>query len=79
MIDLIRDLYEAFVIYCFFNLLVEYLSGESSISLRLRGRPPTAQLYPFDLILPPLDLSDPHTFLLVKRGVLRECASVINI
>lgn len=24
-VDAIRDLYEAFVIYCFFSLLVEYL------------------------------------------------------
>lgn len=81
MIDLVRDLYEvrmvrkaltqAFVIYCFFNLLIEYLAGEGSIFTMLRGRPPRPHLFPLNLCLSPMDLSDPYTFLSVKRGILR--------
>ncbi|KAI3625301.1 hypothetical protein CBS9595_000662 [Malassezia furfur] len=69
MIGLVRDLYEAFVIYCFFNLLVEYLSGESEILTMLRGRNPTPHIFPLSLFLAPADLSDPYVFLWVKRGV----------
>lgn len=71
MIGLVRDLYEAFVIYCFFNLLVEYLSGESEILTMLRGRNPTPHIFPLSLFLAPADLSDPYIFLWVKRGVQR--------
>ncbi|WFD30092.1 hypothetical protein MSPP1_001106 [Malassezia sp. CBS 17886] len=81
MIGLVRDLYEvrprnhasspsqAFVIYCFFNLLVEYLGGESEICAMLQGRPPTPQIFPFNLFFHSMDLSDPYTFLSVKRGI----------
>ena len=71
MIDLLRDLYEAFVIYCFFNLLIEYLSSEGSILIMLRGRPPTPHFFPLNLFLRPLDLSDPRMFLMLKRGILQ--------
>ena len=71
MIDLMRDLYEAFVIYCFFSLLVEYLSGEGAMLVHLRGRPPKPHLFPLNLILYPMDLSDPYTFLSLKRGILQ--------
>ncbi|POW15554.1 hypothetical protein PSTT_02117, partial [Puccinia striiformis] len=40
-IDLIRDIYEAFVIYCFFGLLVEYLGGERSLLILIHGREAT--------------------------------------
>lgn len=71
MIDLMRDLYEAFVIYCFFSLLVEYLSGEGAMLVHLRGRPPKPHLFPLNLVLYPMDLSDPYTFLSLKRGILQ--------
>lgn len=64
-------LIQAFVIYCFFNLLVEYLSGEAAILAMLHGRPPTNHVFPLNLFLPPMDLSDPYTFLSVKRGIHR--------
>ena len=64
-------LIQAFVIYCFFGLLVEYLSGENEIVNMLRERPPTPHVFPLNLFLPPMDLSDPYTFLWVKRGVQR--------
>jgi Organic solute transporter Ostalpha len=31
IIDPVRDIYEGFVIYCFFELLVNYLGGERAI------------------------------------------------
>ncbi|CCU99988.1 unnamed protein product [Malassezia sympodialis ATCC 42132] len=33
----------------------------------LRGRPPTPHIFPINLIFPPMDLSDPYTFLTLKR------------
>ena len=84
MIDLMRDLYEvripynqtnhttqAFVIYCFFSLLVEYLSGERAMLTYLHGRPPMPHLFPLNLFFYPMDMSDPYTFRAIKRGILR--------
>ncbi|KAJ9474827.1 Transmembrane protein 184-like protein [Pseudozyma hubeiensis] len=71
IIDLIRDLYEAFVIYCFFNLLIEYLGGERSLIVLLHGRRPQEHLFPANLFLNDMDASDPYTFLALKRGVLQ--------
>ncbi|KDE02756.1 hypothetical protein MVLG_06702 [Microbotryum lychnidis-dioicae p1A1 Lamole] len=70
-LDAVRDIYEAFVIYCFFNLLVEYLGGERSLIILLHGRPPIRHPFPLSSILPPLDVSDPFTFLAIKRGILQ--------
>ncbi|SPO28938.1 uncharacterized protein UTRI_05015_B [Ustilago trichophora] len=71
IIDLIRDLYEAFVIYCFFNLLIEYLGGERSLIVLLHGRRPQQHIFPGNLFLNDMDASDPYTFLALKRGVLQ--------
>lgn len=71
IIDLFRDLYEAFVIYCFFNLLIEYLGGERSLIVLLHGRPPQEHLFPANLFFNDMDASDPYTFLALKRGVLQ--------
>ena len=71
VIDAIRDIYEAFVIYCFFDLLVAYLGGERSLLIMLHGRPPKYPVFPANLLWPELDVSDPHTFLFLKRGILR--------
>lgn len=66
------------MIYCFFSLLVEYLGGESNIMSMLRGRAPTPHYFPLNLFLPPIDLSDPYTFLALKRGIMRaSCADRI--
>ncbi|CAD6577133.1 MAG: hypothetical protein CYPHOPRED_000172 [Cyphobasidiales sp. Tagirdzhanova-0007] len=71
LIDLIRDLYEAFCIYCFFSLLMAYLGGERSLLILLHGREPTPHPWPVSLICKPLDISDPFSFLFLKRGILR--------
>ncbi|GAA6044171.1 hypothetical protein JCM8097_007217 [Rhodosporidiobolus ruineniae] len=70
-IDAFRDVYEAFVIYCFFQLLVEYLGGERSLLITLHGRPPHPHPAPIRWCLPPMDASDPFTFLGLKRGILQ--------
>ncbi|KAI5982405.1 DUF300-domain-containing protein [Pisolithus albus] len=70
-IDAIRDIYEAFVIYCFFVLLVDYLGGERSLLIMLHGRPPIPAVFPVSLWRTEIDVSDPYTFLFLKRGILQ--------
>jgi hypothetical protein len=70
-VDPIRDIYEAFTIYTFFGLLINYIGGERSLIIMMHGRPPVNHLWPLDLCLPKVDISDPHTFLAIKRGILQ--------
>ncbi|KAF9223062.1 DUF300-domain-containing protein [Gyrodon lividus] len=70
-IDAIRDIYEAFVIYCFFVLLLDYLGGERSLLILLHGRPPIPAIFPVSLWRSDIDASDPYTFLFLKRGILQ--------
>ncbi|KAI0711759.1 organic solute transporter Ostalpha-domain-containing protein [Earliella scabrosa] len=70
-IDVVRDIYEAFVIYCFFDLLIAYLGGERSLLILLHGRPPKYPVFPTSLFWSEVDVSDPYTFLFLKRGVIQ--------
>ena len=70
-LDPVRDIYEAFTIYTFFQLLINYLGGERSLIIMTHGRAPVNHLWPLDHVLPKVDISDPHTFLSIKRGILQ--------
>ncbi|KND02010.1 uncharacterized protein SPPG_02515 [Spizellomyces punctatus DAOM BR117] len=70
-IDTIRDIYEAFVIYSFFILCINYLGGERALLAMLEQRMRTHHLWPFNYCFSPMDMSDPETFLFVRRGVLQ--------
>lgn len=37
----------------------------------MTGRAPVSHLWPLNLVLPKVDISDPHTFLMIKRGILQ--------
>ncbi|KAK7204512.1 DUF300 domain-containing protein [Myxozyma melibiosi] len=70
--DPIRDIYEAFVIYQFLWLLTNFLGGERNVIVMMSGQPPREHLFPpFRRIFPKIDVSDPHDFLAIKRGVLQ--------
>lgn len=71
VIDALRDIYEAFVIYNFFHLLLDYLGGERSLLILLHGRPPKHHVFPVSLFKSEIDVSDPFTFLMLKRGILQ--------
>jgi len=71
IIDVIRDVYEAFVIYCFFQLLLGYLGGERSLLILVHGRQPKVPPFPMNVFQRELDVSDPYTFLFLKRGILQ--------
>ncbi|KAM0786991.1 hypothetical protein ACM66B_002409 [Microbotryomycetes sp. NB124-2] len=70
-VDAVRDMYEGVVIYCFFFLLVEYLGGERSLISLLHGREPVSHPWPIKYFYPPLDASDPFTYLGLKRSILQ--------
>ncbi|KAJ5679208.1 hypothetical protein N7462_007452 [Penicillium macrosclerotiorum] len=70
-LDPIRDIYEAFTIYTFFQLLINFLGGERALIIMAHGRPPVSHAWPLNHFLPKIDISDPHTFLAVKRGILQ--------
>ncbi|PGH16854.1 hypothetical protein AJ79_01498 [Helicocarpus griseus UAMH5409] len=67
----IRDIYEAFTIYTFFQLLINFLGGERALIIMTHGRPPVQHAWPLNHFLAKVDISDPHTFLTMKRGILQ--------
>ncbi|KAI0172290.1 DUF300-domain-containing protein [Hypoxylon sp. FL1284] len=69
--DPIRDIYEAFTIYTFFQLLINYLDGERALIIMAHGRAPVHHLWPLNHVLSKVDISDPYTFLAIKRGILQ--------
>lgn len=70
-VDPIRDIYEAFTIYTFFQLLINFIGGERALIILMHGREPVHHLWPLNHCLPKVDISDPHTFLAIKRGILQ--------
>ena len=70
-IDPFRDVYEAFTIYAFFQLLINFIGGERALIIMMHGRPPVSHPWPLNQFLGKIDISDPHTFLAIKRGILQ--------
>jgi hypothetical protein len=62
---------QAFTIYTFFQLLINFIGGERALIILMYGRRPKKHLWPLHLFLNPVDISDPHTFLAIKRGILQ--------
>jgi hypothetical protein len=54
-----------------YSLSPSFSGGERSLIITLHGRPPHPHPRPIRWILPPMDASDPFTFLALKRGILR--------
>jgi hypothetical protein len=70
-LDPLRDIYEAFTIYTFLQLLVNFMGGERSLIIMMHGRAPVSHPWPLNLWFSKVDISDPHTFLAIKRGILQ--------
>ncbi|KAH7371403.1 organic solute transporter Ostalpha-domain-containing protein [Pyrenochaeta sp. MPI-SDFR-AT-0127] len=66
-----RDVYEAFTIYTFLQLLINFIGGERALIILMTGRAPVSHPWPLNLVCPKIDISDPHTFLAIKRGILQ--------
>lgn len=71
ILEPIREIYEAFVIYTFFSLLTDMLGGEKSIIITTSGRKPVKHPGFLLYIFSDIDISDPSSFLLLKRGILQ--------
>lgn len=67
----IQEIYEAVVIYTFFTLLTNLLGGERNAVMKAMGRAPKMHLFPFNYCFSKVDISDPYTFLAIKRGILQ--------
>jgi hypothetical protein len=51
--------------------LINFLGGERALIIMTHGREPVHHLWPLNHCLPTVDISDPHTFLAIKRGILQ--------
>ena len=69
----IQEIYESFIIYTFFTYLIYILGGERKILMEVAWKKDTTVIrHPMlGRFLPPIDISDPRDFLLIKRGVLQ--------
>lgn len=52
-------------------LYTRYRGGERSLLILLHGRPPIPHPFPVSLLYSPIDVSDPFTYLALKRGILQ--------
>lgn len=79
--DACANLEQAFTIYTFFQLLINFIGGERALIILMTGRPPVSHLWPLNYVLPKVDISDPHTFLAIKRGILQYtwCKPLLSI
>ncbi|TVY35226.1 Transmembrane protein-like protein [Lachnellula subtilissima] len=62
---------DAFTIYTFFQLLINFIGGERALIIMMHGREPVNHLWPLNHCLPRVDISDPYSFLAIKRGILQ--------
>jgi hypothetical protein len=51
--EIFRDLYEAFVVYCFMYLMLEYCGGETDCIYMMENEPPLRLPFPFSCITRP--------------------------
>jgi len=68
-LDLIRDCYEAFVIYSFVYALIQYAGGEQKLLLILEKHPKMHHMFPFNFL--PHFKADKKFLLTCKRIVLQ--------
>ncbi|MBE3046592.1 OSTA/TMEM184 family protein [Candidatus Bathyarchaeota archaeon] len=51
--------------------MINYVGGERALIVMMHGRAPVSHLWPLNHVLPKIDISDPYTFLAIKRGILQ--------
>jgi hypothetical protein len=56
-----------------------YLGGERALLILVHGRPPKDPVFPVNLFRSEIDVSDPYTFLALKRGIIRELCLVLQV
>lgn len=71
IVEPIKEIYEAFVLYMFYCLLTDLLGGERNIIIMTAGRAPVKQPFPMSLFEKSIDISDPESFLKIKKFILQ--------
>jgi hypothetical protein len=71
LVEPIREIYEAFVIYTFYKLLVLMLGGERRIILMTVNKEPVSHPFPMSLLIRRVNISHPQHFLAIKRSILQ--------
>eukprot|EP01137_Pigoraptor_chileana_P014250 Opistho-2@68651 len=66
-----RNVYESYVLYQFFGLLVSWLNGEPEINRILANKDPISQPWPFNYCFRDSKPAHPTFFLRMKRGILQ--------
>eukprot|EP00127_Corallochytrium_limacisporum_P000781 Clim_evm67s25 gene=Clim_evmTU67s25 len=70
-LDLLRDSYEAFVLYQFFMLMMGYLGGEFRVEGLLKNKSATPHLWPLYHCLKPVQVSHPTFLIRIKQLVFQ--------
>ncbi len=70
-IETLRDCYESFVLYCFFQYLIEVLGGEEALILLLKDKSPTrgVHMWGFDWCVKPWVMGQPLSTFDEETGV----------
>ena len=69
-IETLRDCYESFVLYCFFQYLIEVLGGEESLVMLLKDKSPTrgVHMWSMDWCIKPWVMGQPISTVDTKTG-----------
>lgn len=70
-LNTLRNIYEAYVMYQFFMLLIDYVGGEQDLERKLSTRAPVPHPWPFRRCCKPIEVKHPNFLLRMRRGIMQ--------